>query len=529
MRLRHEPIYPSRRSPVLADNVVATSQPLATQAGLSILQQGGNAVDAAIATAAVLTIVEPSGNGLGSDAFCILWDGKELHGLNASGRAPAAWSPERFPDGMPQHGWDSVTVPGAISGWIALSERFGKLDLETVLAPAIRTAKEGFIVSPIIGALWARAADMLGHQPGFAETFMPGGRAPRAGERFRNPGAARSLRMIAETKGKAFYEGALAEEIAAFAKANGGAMTVDDLARHEADWCGTISQRFDDVELHEIPPNGQGIAALMALGMLQHTAIRDHGPDDVAAIHLQMEAIKLAYADLHAYVGDREHMTDVDENALLDAGYLRDRAALISPDRAQDFGPGAPKQGGTVLLSTADTSGMMVSFIQSNYAGFGSGVVVPGTGISLQNRGAGFTTEAGHPNRVAGGKRPFHTIIPGFVMKDGAPLMAYGMMGGPIQAQGHLQLLLRTQLWDQDVQVAADAPRWRMISGLDVACEPTMGESTLSALRTLGHRIEVEAPDNAFGFGGAQLVARLPDGGYMAGSDPRKDGQAGGF
>lgn len=509
--------------------MVATSQPLATQAGLSILQQGGNAVDAAIATAAVLTVVEPTGNGLGSDAFCILWDGTRLHGLNASGRAPAAWTPERFPDGMPQHGWDSVTVPGAVSAWVMLSDRFGKLGLETVLSPAIRYAQEGFTVSPVIGFLWEKGAQVLNAQPGFAETFMPDGRAPRAGERFRNPGAARTLRLIAETRGRAFYEGEIAEEIAAFAKAHGGAMTVEDLAGHRSDWCGTISQGFDGCELHEIPPNGQGIAALMALGMLRHTSIRDHGVDDVAAVHLQLEALKLAYADLDAYVGDRGSMTEVDETALLDADYLESRAALIDPARAQSFGAGAPKRGGTVLMNTADSSGMMVSFIQSNYAGFGSGVVVPGTGISLQNRGAGFTTRPGHQNRVAGGKRPFHTIIPGFAMRDGAPSMAFGMMGGPIQAQGHVQLLLRTQLWDQNVQVAADAPRWRLISGLDVACEPTMPGETLAGLRDLGHRITVESPDNAFGFGGAQLIQRLPSGDYAGGSDPRKDGQAAGF
>ena len=306
-------------------------------------------------------------------------------------------------------------------------------------------------------------------------------------------------------------------------------MTADDLAAHHNDWCGTISQSFDDVELHEIPPNGQGIAALMALGMLQHTDIRDHGPDDLAAVHLQIEAIKLAYADLHAYVADRDHMTDVDEAALLDPEYLKSRAALIDANKAQDFGAGAPKQGGTVLLNVGDASGMMVSFIQSNYAGFGSGVVVPGTGVSMQNRGFGFTTQDGHPNQVAPGKRPFHTIIPGFAMKNGAPLMAFGMMGGPIQAQGHMQLLLRTQLWDQDPQTAADAPRWRAIEGLAVACEPSMPADLLDGLKALGHAIQIEAPDNAFGFGGAQLVQRNAAGGYAAGSDPRKDGQAAGF
>ncbi|WP_119307415.1 gamma-glutamyltransferase family protein [Cohaesibacter haloalkalitolerans] len=529
MQLRHDPIYSSRRSPVLADNVVATSQPLATQAGLTILQRGGNAVDAAIATAATLTVVEPTGNGLGSDAFCILWDGRQLHGLNASGRAPAAWTEDRFPNGMPAHGWDSVTVPGAVSAWVELSERFGKLELSEVLAPAIHYAEEGFIVSPVIGALWSRGAATLKDQPGFADHFMPNGRAPKAGERFVNRALAKTLKAIAQTHGKAFYEGEIAEKIVAFSKANGGAMAMSDLAEHSLDWSGTISQPFDDIDLHEIPPNGQGIAALMALGMLQHTTIRDHGPDDLAAVHLQIEAIKLAYADLHRYVADRRFMKDIRETDLLDPDYLKARARLISMDRAQNLGPGAPKRGGTVLLNAADASGMMISYIQSNYAGFGSGVVVPGTGIAMQNRGFGFTTEAGHPNCVGPKKRPFHTIIPGFAMKSGAPLMAFGMMGGPIQAQGHMQLLLRTQLWDQDVQTAADAPRWRMIENLDVACEPQMPESLLEGLVDLGHRIQIEAPDNAFGFGGAQLVQKLPGGGYAAGSDPRKDGQAAGF
>lgn len=529
MQFRHDSLYPSRRSPILAENVVATSQPLATQAGIAILRQGGNAVDAAIATAAALTIVEPTGCGLGSDAFCILWDGETLHGLNASGRSPSAWTPDRFPGGMPETGWDSVTVPGAVSAWAELADRFGTMDLETVLAPAIRYAAEGFLVSPVVGAAWARGAAILKGEPGFAGTFMPGGRVPKPGQRFSNPGAANTLRAIARTRGETFYRGEIAEKIAAFARENGGAMTMDDLAAHRVDWCGTISESFDDVALHEIPPNGQGIAALMALGILRNTEIRDRGPDELAAVHLQIEAIKLAYRDLDTYVADRTYMTDVDETMLLDPLYLKSRAALIDPGRAQDFGSGAPKTGGTVLMNVGDASGMMVSFIQSNYAGFGSGVVVPETGVSLQNRGFGFTTAPGHPNQVGPRKRPFHTIIPGFVMKGGAPHMAYGMMGGPIQAQGHLQLLLRTQLWDQDPQTAADAPRWRILDGLRVACEAAMSPALREDLSALGHVIQVEAPDNAFGFGGAQLVQRLPDGGYAAGSDPRKDGQAAGF
>jgi gamma-glutamyltranspeptidase/glutathione hydrolase len=339
---------------------------------------------------------------------------------------------------------------------------------------------------------------------------------------------AASLRAIAETKGEAFYRGALAERIAAFAREHGAALSLDDLAEHRNDWCGTISTGFGDVALHEIPPNGQGIAACMALGILRHVGIGDHGADNVRAIHLQIEAMKLAQRDAEAYVGDEAAMTEVTARHLLDDGYLAARARLIDPDRAQDFRSGAPRDGGTVYLSAADESGMMVSYIQSNYAGFGSGVVVPGTGISLQNRGLGFVTTPGHPNRVGPRKRPFHTIIPGFLMRGAEPLMSFGVMGGPMQAQGHLQMTLRTQLWDQDPQTAVDAPRWRAISGLKVAVEPAMGAEAIEALQAMGHAITVEAPDTSFGFGGAQLVQRIP-GGYAAGSDPRKDGQAVGF
>ncbi|HDZ72808.1 MAG TPA: gamma-glutamyltransferase family protein [Aurantimonas coralicida] len=531
MQYRHDPLYASRRSPVFARNVVSTSQPLASQAGLSMLAKGGNAVDAAIAAAAVLVVVEPTGNGLGSDAFAILWDGKELHGLNASGRSPAAWTPDRFAgnDAMPLRGWESVTVPGAVAAWRDLSARFGKLPFEALIEPAIGYAENGFLVSPIIAELWAMGGEILHKQPGFAEHFMPGGHTPAAGTLFRSDDLARSLRLIAETKGEAFYRGELAARIAAFAREHGGAMTEDDLATHASDWCGTIHQRFGEVDLHEIPPNGQGIAALMALGILQHLGIERFEPDSVEALHLQIEAMKLAFRDMWTFVADREHMREIEETHLLDQSYLADRAKLVDPDRAQDFKAGAPKHGGTICLSACDENGMMVSFIQSNYSGFGSGVVVPGTGISLQNRGHGFSLAKGHPNEVAGGKRPFHTIIPGFVMKDGQPLMSFGVMGGPIQAQGHVQMVLRTQLWGQDPQTAVDAPRWRAMEGLEVAVEAAAGDDVLSALEAKGHRVVRETGDAvAFGFGGAQLVHRVA-GGYVAGSDPRKDGQAVGF
>jgi gamma-glutamyltranspeptidase / glutathione hydrolase len=529
VQFRHDALYASRRSPVIARNIVATSQPLAAQAGLLMLARGGNAVDAALAAAIALVVVEPSGNGLGSDAFAIVLDGRELHGLNASGRSPAGWTPERFGNGpMPERGWDSVTVPGAVSAWVDLSNRFGKLPFATLLEPAIDLAERGFHVSPVIAALWRRAEALLASQPGFAEGFLPGGRAPAAGEVFINKPLAASLRAIAQTKGEAFYRGALAERIAAFAREHNAAMTLEDLAEHRNDWCGTIAKEFGDVALHEIPPNGQGIAACMALGMMRHVGLSDHEPDSAQALHLQIEAMKLAFRDVDAYVGDPTGMTNVTAERLLDDDYLAARARLIDPDRAQDFKSGAPRNGGTVYVTAADEHGMMVSYIQSNYAGFGSGVVVPGTCISLQNRGFGFNTKENHPNRVGPRKRPFHTIIPGFLMKGAEPLMSFGVMGGPMQAQGHLQMTLRTQLWGQDPQTAADAPRWRAISGLDVAVEASMDQQTREVLATKGHLISIEPPDSSFAFGGAQLILRIP-GGYVAGSDPRKDGQAVGF
>jgi gamma-glutamyltranspeptidase / glutathione hydrolase len=521
--------YSVKRVPVFADNIVATSQPLAAQAGLRMLLAGGNAVDAALAAAITLTVVEPTGNGLGSDAFAILWDGTTLHGLNASGRSPAGWTRERFADAsaMPVLGWESVTVPGAVSAWVALSERFGKLAFADLFAPAIDYARNGFILTPTIAKLWAAGAQKLKDQPGFAEEFMPGGRVPVAGERVVRRALADSLELIANTRGEAFYRGALAEKIVGFAQDHSAALSRHDLAEHRADWCGTIAMAHGDIELHEIPPNGQGIVALMALGMLEHTDIADLPVDSAAAIHLQVEAIKLALADVKRYVGDPAAMA-VGHDALLDRAYLASRAALIDPQGAGNFGAGAPTAGGTVYLSAADASGMMVSFIQSNYSGFGSGIAVPGTGIHLQNRGCGFTLERGHPNEVGPRKRPFHTIIPGFIMRNGAPLTSFGVMGGPMQAQGHLQMLLRMHVFGQNPQTASDAPRWRFIAGRKLAIEAEMPEETVQALRALGHEITLENPDQAFAFGGAQIIHRLEHG-YVAGSDHRKDGAAIGY
>ena len=508
--------YSTRRVPVLARNMVATSQPLAAQAGLCLLMQGGNAIDAALAAAIALTVVEPTGNGLGSDAFAILWDGTELHGLNASGRSPAAWTTERFAGGIPERGWDSVTVPGAVSAWVALSERFGALPFEALFEPAIHYAEDGFSVSPTIAQLWGMGAEILADQPGFAEHFLPGGTTPKAGETFRNSAQAHSLRLIAQTKGAAFYTGELAEQIAKAAAENGAVLTKADMAAHQADWSGTISQPYAGVELHEIPPNGQGIAALIAAGLLGHHDLSAHHPDSPEALHLQIEAIKLGMSDAEAFVGDPAHM-DVSAQSLLSEGYLKTRAGMIDPAQARTATQGAPTAGGTVYVTAADAQGRMVSFIQSNYMGFGSGVVVPDTGISMQNRGAGFVTTPGHANQVGPSKRPFQTIIPAFVMQNGAPLMSYGVMGGPMQAQGHIQMLTRMKVHGQSPQAASDAPRWRFVEGRTVAVENTMPLQTQARLSEMGHVIVQEAPDESFGFGGAQLIVRHGDGGCAVG------------
>ena len=526
---RYDFPYPSQRMPVLAKNTVATSQPLAAQAGLQMLYRGGNAVDAAIATAIALTVVEPTSNGIGSDLFAILWDGHELHGLNASGRSPAALTPERFAgrDTMPLRGWDAVTVPGAVSGWVTLSERFGKLPFEELFEPAVRYAHDGFLVSPITAKAWTSAERAFADMPEFSKGFLPNGRAPKAGELFRFADQAKTLERIAATKGEAFYRGNLAQQMVADSSANGGLLTEEDLVTHQADWVGTISQNYRSVTLHEIPPNGQGLAALLMLGILEHHPVEGYGVDSADSLHVQIEAMKLAFADAHRYISDPDY-ADVSPQALLDPDYLAKRAKLIDMARAQNPGYGIPQRGGTVYLTTADENGMMVSLIQSNYYGFGSGVVVPGTGISLQNRGAGFTLEKGHPNEVAGGKRPFHTIIPGFLMQGDAPLMSFGVMGGPMQPQGHAQMVVRICDYGQNPQTASDAPRWRVVEGLEVAVEKGFKPEVLDELTARGHQLTETAPEASFSFGGAQLIYRLEDG-YLAASDHRKDGQAVGF
>lgn len=517
--------YPSRRPLVFGRNVVATSQPLAGEAGLQMLRQGGNAVDAALAAAICLTVVEPTGTGIGSDLFAILWDGDQLHGLNASGRSPSALSPERFAghDAMPKYGWDPVTVPGAVSGWVELSRNHGSLPFAKLFEPAVKYAEEGFHVTPLTAVAWARSAELHGQREEFARHFLPEGRAPRAGELFRSPDQARTLTAIADTTGEAFYRGALASAMAAEAAKDGGLLTEEDLANHTLDWVGTIFVDFADAELHEIPPNGQGIAALMALGMLREFDLASMDPEGPEALHLQIEAMKLAFADTYRFVADPASMA-VDVSDMLSGDYLAKRAKLISFAEARDPKHGMPHERGTVYLTAADAEGRMVSLIQSNYMGFGSGVVVPGTGIAMQNRGCGFVLTPGLPNRVGGGKRPFHTIIPAFLMQDGQPLASYGVMGGDMQPQGHLQMALRTLVWGQNPQAASDAPRWQVTRGLGVLLEEGVPAVTVAALQGRGHDVKVQPSSGAFG--GAQLIVRHESGGYAAGSDHRKDGQA---
>ena len=519
--------YAWPRKPLLAANAVSTSQPLAAQAGLQMLAAGGSAVDAILATAITLSLVEPVSNGIGSDAYAIVWDGRQLHGLNASGRSPAAWSADFFAGqkSMPVRGWNSVSVPGCVSAWVELHARFGKLPFEKLFQRAIGYGREGFLVSPTIAGQWEKQVPELRSEPGFAEAFMPNGRAPRPGERFTWKSHADILERIAQTRGEAFYRGPIAERIEAHARKHDAAMRASDFAAHKSDWVTPLEMDYRGYTLHEIPPNGQGIVALIALGILEHFDLRSHPVDRADSIHLQIEAIKLAFADAWRYVGDIEHMVEVKPAALLDREYLRSRAKLIDLKRAQHFSHGTPAKGGTVYLTAADASGMMVSFIQSNYMGFGSGVVVDG--ISLQNRGATFVLEAGHPNCVAPRKRPYQTIIPGFVTRESQPVMSFGVMGGTMQPQGHTQVMVRLADYGQSPQAACDGPRFRFVQGMDVSVEEDRFPSaTLEELQRRGHRIVTIDDYNQFG--SAQLIWKR-DGGYFVASDPRRDGQAVGF
>lgn len=525
--------YSQRRSVVASRGVVATSQPLAVQAGIEMLQRGGNAVDAAIAAAITLTVVEPTSNGIGADAFALVWAGDKLHGLNGSGRAAAALTLDAIRaaghDAMPTRGWLPVTVPGAPRAWRDLHERFGKLPFADLFEPAIRHAEEGYKVSPIVAQYWGYAAEGYGALKGpefrgWRETFMPKGRAPKSGETWASPGHASTLRRIAESGAEDFYKGQVAQTIASFAKQTGGLLTASDLAAHTSTWVEPITTSYRGYDVWEIPPNGQGIAALIGLNILEGFDVASMKRDSAESFHPQIESLKLAFADAHRYVADPE-FAEVPTARLLDKGYAKTRRALIG-ERAITPKPGNPYSGGTVYLCAADADGMMVSFIQSNYMGFGSGVVVPGTGIALQNRGHGFSMDPRHLNRVEPRKRPYHTIIPGFLTREGKAIGPFGVMGGFMQPQGHMQMVVNTLEYHMHPQASLDAPRWQWTSGRKVQIESDANPAIIKALRAKGHQVEVVAPGGGFGRG--QIIWRLPSGDYVAGSDKRADGYAAG-
>ena len=519
--------YPSQRMPVLAHNVVATSQPLAAQAGLRMLLKGGNAVDAAIAAAITLTVVEPTSNGLGSDAFALVWSDHRLYGLNGSGRAPRAWSYEHYAhlDRMPELGWGSVTVPGAVDAWVKLSRKFGKLPFGELFEPAIGYAQKGFIVSPITADRWALAVDRFQDFPDFKQTFLPGAKAPAAGELFACQDQARTLRMIADSMGESFYRGDLAKQIVECAQSNGGLMALEDLAEHSSEWVTPLAVKYRDIRLHELPPNGQGLAALIALGILNQFDVSRYPVDSADSLHLQIEAIKIAFAEAYRHIADIDSM-QADPAEFLNTAFLAPRAREISMTAAGFPESSLPADHGTVYLAASDATGMMVSFIQSNYLGFGSGIVIPNTGIAMQNRGCGFVLDKRHPNCVAGGKRPFQTIIPGFVTRDNRSLMSFGVMGGSMQPQGHVQMMVRMFDYGLNAQAASDAPRWRVDDDLNVAVEPGFSRTVIRDLKSRGHNIIEDG--EIFRYGGAQIIQRLPNG-YCAASDHRKDGQAVGY
>ncbi|HEY8486710.1 MAG TPA: gamma-glutamyltransferase family protein [Limnochordales bacterium] len=527
--------FASQRMPVLAcRGAVATSQPLAAQAGLRMLLAGGNAVDAALAAAAALVVLEPTSCGLGGDLFAMVWDGQRLHGLNASGPCPSGLSAEllrrRGLQEVPLFGWESVTVPGVVAGWVALARRFGSMPLAEVMRPAVEYAEQGFPVGPRTAALWQQAQQTLGRFEGFRSTYLPGGEAPRAGQLVRLVDHGRSLRLIAESWGEAFYRGELAEALVAYSDRTGGYLTREDLAGYQPEWVEPLGVRYRDVEIWELPPNGQGVAVLATLGILHHFDLSGAALDP-SRVHLLVEAVRLGLDEAYRYVAD-PRTAPVPVARFTDPGVARELAGRISPQRAMpDPIPDRRWVGGTVYLCAADGQGRMVSLIQSNFHGFGSGVVVPGTGIALQNRGACFNLIEGHPNEMRPGRRPFHTIIPGFMTRGGQALADFGVMGGDMQAQGHVQVVSHMVDAGLNPQAALDVPRFRVLPGGKVAVEPEFPSDVVAALTRLGHRVQVgNAGMGVGGFGGGQVIWREPDSGvYVAGSDPRKDGQAVGY
>ncbi|HCG4535986.1 gamma-glutamyltransferase family protein [Ureibacillus chungkukjangi] len=521
--------FPSQRHTVFAKRgMVATSQPLAAQAGLDILKKGGNAIDAAIATAAALTVLEPTSNGIGGDAFALVWVKGELHGLNASGPSPELLTAEAVKalghEKMPKMGLTPITVPGTPAAWAELSKKFGRLSLEETLQPAISYAEEGYPLTPILGKYWGRAYNAYKRLEGpeFAhwfDTFAPNGRPPEIGDIWRSQGHADTLRAIAKTDARDFYEGELAQKMEDFMIEYGGFLRKSDLASYQVEWVKPISTSYRGYEVWEIPPNGQGMVALMALNIFEQ--LEEPKWQSADTYHQQIEAMKLAFTDGQAYITEQKEMP-VSVEHLLSKDYAAIRAKEVN-DKAIDPKPYELPSGGTVYLATADDEGNMVSFIQSNYMGFGSGIVIPGTGISLQNRGADFTLEENHPNFLKPGKRTYHTIIPGFMTKDKEAVGPFGVMGGYMQPQGHFQVVSNTIDFLLNPQAALDMPRWQWIGGKKVQVEPEFPNYLVQALQRKGHEIEVLPDGGSFGRG--QIIWRNPQTGVLAGgTESRTDG-----
>ena len=538
-------MHVSRSEVIAPQGMAATSQPLATQVALGILRQGGSAVDAAIAANATLGLMEPTGNGIGGDLFAIVWDAekKELTGLNASGRAPALMTLEYFRendiDMVPKFGALPVVVPGAVDGWFELHGRYGRLPMKDLLAPAIAYAKDGFPVSEVIAYYFAANAKRIGHYPGFADTFMPSGSMPAKGERFRNPRLAKTYEMIAEGGRDVFYRGEIAKRIDAYMTEQGGLLRYEDLASHKSEWVTPLSTNYRGWDVFELPPNGQGIAALQLLNILEGYDIASMEFGSPEYIHTFVEAKKLVYEDRARYYADPDFV-DVPVRELISKEYANERRELIDPDKAAETYPAGDiqlEEGDTVYLTVADADGNMVSLIQSNYRGMGSGMTPGELGFVLQNRGELFVLEDGHPNALEPGKRPFHTIIPAFVMKDGEPLISFGLMGGAMQPQGHAQIIVNMVDFGMNLQEAGDVGRIRhkgssqptgetMTDGGVVHLESGFSDATRTALEAKGHKL---GPSDG-SFGGYQAIMwDKEEAVYYGASEVRKDGQAAGY
>lgn len=522
--------YNSNRNVVFSNRgMVATGNPMAAQAGIDILKKGGNAIDAAIATAVILSVVEPTCNGVGGDGFALVWDGKKLHGMNASGKSPELITLEEIKSmgykKIPTEGVIPITVPGQVGGWIELSKKFGKLEFKELFTSAIDYARNGYIVQPLVSKLWGREYDRFKNSiddntflDEWFKVFAPNDMPLKAGELFKNPELAKSLEDIALTKGESFYNGVIAEKIDVFMKENKGYLRKKDLEKYKVQWVEPITTEFNNYTVAEIPPNGHGITVLMALNIFKNLSL-DEDINSEESIHKQIESLKLAFSDVKEFIADKDHMrTDV--SSLLSDDYSKTRASLIN-ENALDPIYGDPEKGGTVYLATADKFGNMVSYIQSNYTQFGSGVVIPGTGITMHNRGANFSLDSESDNSLAPNKKPYHTIIPGFLLKDKKAIGPFGVMGAFMQPQGHFQVLLGTLVEGLNPQDALNKPRWQWVGDKNIEVENSFDKEVVKALIKRGHHVTIKEDNTSFGRG--EIIWRNKDDVFCGGCEPRTD------